>query len=260
MSVLLPNGGPLIVSSFERDLYANSHTRSDAATRFLWYFNEASGDAMNRGSVAGANLAVGAAVERRAILLSSLNGRGFAFPGGANSVCSGGVDTTPGVNTGITMWAIFTVTTPPTARRAAVFVRNTSASWVDPWHSLAIAIDSPTAPAPRSIIVEIGRASGGYAEHILPTPYTDGTQLLVGFSFDGSAWSTYLNGVVVATYSDAGDVDWGDGTGYWSIGANANPSDESAIIHVTEAGCAAEVWTDDQWIEAEQRRLGRWRG
>ena len=53
-------------------------------------------------------------------------------------------------------------------------------------------------------------------------------------------------------------VDWGPGNGLWFVGDNSNTGELAG--HVTEAGCAAEVWTAAQVVELEQRRLGRWRG
>ena len=238
--------------------YTLAHTQPDAATRFLWYCNETSGPLANGGTVSGADLTASGSTTQGSLLLASLNGRGLLCSGASGSSASGGINKTPGVDNGLTWWAIFTVIAPPVARRATVLTRNANNPWAAPYNSLAIMIDSATAVAPRSIVVEIGKVSGGYAEHVTSVPYVDGVQTSVVATMTGTTWRVYINGVLANTYSDGGAIDWGDGTGYWQIGANA--SGEESNIHVTEAGCAAEVWTSDQVIELEQRRLGRWRG
>ena len=235
-----------------------AHTPVTAATRFLWYFDEASGALVNHGTVSGADLTASGGTTQGSALIASTNGRGLLCSGSSGSSASGGTNKTPGVDNGLTWWAVFTVISPPPARRAAMMTRNAKSPWADPYNSLAISIDSATAGAPRSIITQIGKTSGGYVEHIARTRYADGVQTSVVATMTGTTWKVYINGVLDRTDTDGGAINWGDGTGYWQIGANA--SGEESNIHVTEAGCAAEVWTADQVAELELRRLGRWRG
>lgn len=238
--------------------FANGHTQPDADTRFLWYCNDATSTVTNYGTVSGADLTVGATATQGALLLASLNGRGLLTDGTTTSTASGGVNKTPGVNDGLTWWAIFTVITPPTARRATIMTRNANAAFTAPYNSIAIVIDSATAGAPRSIVVEIGRVAGGYLEHITSVPYVSGVQINVATTLSGSTWKVYINGVLTNTYSDGSAIDWGDGTGFWQIASNA--ANETSIVHVTEVGVVARAWTADEVVQAEQRRLGRWRG
>lgn len=235
-----------------------AHTPTSATMRFLWYCNEASGPLVNRGTVSGADLTASGSTTQGSLLLASLNGRGLRCSGSAGSSASGGINKTPGVDDGLTWWAVFTVIAPPTARRATVLTRNANNAFTAPYNSLAIVIDSATAPAARSVVVEIGRQSGGYLEHVITPRYTDGVQMSVVATMSGTAWLVYVNGALVNTYGDGAAINWGDGTGYWQVGANA--SGEESNIHVTEAGCDARVWTSADVIELEQRRLGRWRG
>ena len=236
--------------------FANGHTQPDAAAGFLWYFNETAGPILNYGSVGSdADLTASAGATQGALYLASLNGRGIDLPATANSDASGGAGELLGVLTGITFWCVFTVTVSLGGRsRGTVVMRTSHVPWADPYNTLAIAVTNGGA-----IVTQIGKSSGGYTEHVTSATYTVGTQVLFGFSINGTAWTTYRNGVLTNTYSDAGDVNWGDGTGVWIAGDNG-AGDSKAPVHVTEWGCSSEVWTSDQWIAAEQRRLGRWHG
>ncbi len=236
-----------------------AHTPTSATMRFLWHFATAGSTAASEGTVSGSDLTLGGTAAQNALLLASLNGRGLSLDGTPGAWASGGANKDPGVTTGITWWCVFTVTTPPPARRATVFTRNFGGTWGAPYLSISIMVEPSTAPgASRAIVTSIGGVSSGYLEHITSAAYVDGVQMSVVVTLNGTAWKVYVNGALVNTYSNGEAVMWGSSGGYWQVGANGQG--DTVEGHVTEAGCDARVWTADDVIELEQRRLGRWRG
>mgnify|MGYP000113610209 FL=1 len=210
-----------------------------AATRLLYELTETSGNAINTGSLASADLnEIGSSVVRAADL-ESVWGGSVVMPGDSNSYIRGAAGVAPTSTTQLTMWCLAKIRSDPAARKS-IFTRD-HATWGGYPYISAALVAAPSG----AWYVEIGRVSPGYTEFHATTNYALNKLHLFGLTYDGTTLRAWLDGAAAGSASAAGEINWGPGTGKWELGSNGGG--ERPVATLYRAGVEEAVWGADAW-------------
>lgn len=247
-------GADLLAAATEPDaltvLHASRRWPATAATRLLWECDGASGALVCTGSVGSAgNLTAGGALGRNALSPYSTIGRGVRCTGTPTSVASGAAGVAPsGTATALTVWCIAELPNSPGSNQQLI-ARDyyAPASFGPPYVSCMLTVNGTSLVAHATIDSSYYSLTADYPLYV--------RQVLVGMTFDGTTLALWINGVLAASATHAGSIDWGTAPdSLWYLGRNGIGEYYTGAI--LRAGVEAEVWDATTWASRYETMVG----